>query len=72
MKKYPFWFPNKDNIFGYILFIGLFLLSLDFWGWRQYNPLILGLPFWVYYLLIITLLTSVSFYLFSIRFWRDK
>jgi len=71
LGKYPFWFPNKKNAVVYLLFIVLFLASLDFWGWGQYRPLILGMPFWVYYLIIITLLTSVAFYLFSKHFWRD-
>ena len=71
LKKLPFWFPKKDNAIVYILFIALFLLSLDFWGWGQYKPLILGMPLWVYYLLFLTLLTSVAFYLFSKTYWRD-
>ena len=71
LKKLPFWFPKKENIIVYIVFIVIFLLSLDFWGWGQYKPLILGMPLWVYYLLILTLLTSVAFYLFSKSFWSD-
>ena len=71
MRKLPFWFPKKENIFVYIVFIVIFLLSLDFWGWEQYKPLILGMPLWVYYLLILTLLTSVAFYLFSKSYWSD-
>ena len=71
LKKLPFWFPKKENIIVYIVFIVIFLLSLDFWGWRQYKPLILGMPLWVYYLLILTLLTSVAFYLFSKSYWSD-
>ncbi len=70
--KLPFWFPTKHNAVWYLLFIVLFLLSLDFWGWRQTNPLILGLPFWVWYLFILTLATAVAFYLFSKGHWRDK
>lgn len=71
MVKYPFWFPNKKNILAYVLFIVLFIVSLDFWGWRQSIPLILGMPFWVYYLLILTLLTSLIFHLFAKVYWED-
>jgi hypothetical protein len=71
LKKLPFWFPNRKNAIWYILFILLFLLSLDFWGWNQSKPLILGLPIWMYYLLILTLLTSLAFYLFTKLYWRD-
>ena len=71
LKNLPFWFPKKDNVFWYFLFILLFLFSLDFWGWGQSKPLILGLPLWVYYLLILTLLTSLAFYVFAKYFWRE-
>ena len=70
--KFPFWFPKRNNAIVYLVFIAIFLLSLDFWGWGQSNPLILGLPFWVYYILIITLLTSVAFYIFTKYYWRDN
>ena len=71
MRKLPFWFPKKENAIVYIVVIVIFLFSLDFWGWEQYKPLILGMPLWVYYLLILTLLTSVAFYLFSKSYWSD-
>ncbi|MBN2065778.1 MAG: hypothetical protein JW771_03100 [Candidatus Thermoplasmatota archaeon] len=70
--KLPFWFPTKHNVVWYLLFIVLFLLSLDFWGWGQTNPLILGLPFWVWYLVILTLATAVAFYLFSKCYWGES
>jgi len=72
MKNLPFWFPNKNNIIWYVLLIGLFILSLDFWGWDQSNPLILGLPIWIVYLFILTLSTSIIFYLFTKTFWEDS
>jgi hypothetical protein len=71
LENLPFWFPKKSNAAWYLLFIILFLLSLDFWGWEQSKPLILGLPIWVYYLLFLTLLTSLAFYIFTKRFWRE-
>ena len=70
--KLPFWFPKKDNVIVYLVFIVIFLLSLDFWGWGQSKPMIFGMPLWVYYILIITLLTSVAFYIFSKYYWRDS
>jgi hypothetical protein len=72
MKNLPSWFPNKKNIFWYILFVVLFLLSMDFWGWNQSKPFILGLPIWVIYLFILTIATSFAFYLFSKAFWEDS
>jgi len=72
MKNLPFWFPTKNNVIWYILFIGLFILSMDFWGWNQSNPLILGLPLWVVYLFILTLAISIVFYFFSKTYWEDS
>jgi hypothetical protein len=72
MKNHPFWFPKKNNVIWYIFFIGLFLLSMDFWGWNQSKPLIFGLPLWIVYLLILTLSTSIIFYLFSKTYWEDS
>jgi len=71
LKKVPFWFPKKNNVIWYILFIALFAASLDFWGWGQSKPMFLGLPIWMYYLLILTLFTSLAFYVFTKNYWRD-
>jgi len=68
----PFWFPKKSNVIWYLLFIVTFLLSLDFWGWGQAKPLIIGLPLWVWYLLVLTLFTSFAFYVFCKFVWRDE
>jgi len=68
----PFWFPKKTNVVWYLIFIGLFLLSLDFWWWEKSEPFVFGLPFWVLYLIILTLITSLAFYLFSKYYWRDE
>jgi len=67
----PFWLPKKKNFVWYLLFIGLFLLSLDFWNWGSSNPLFFGLPFWMWYLLFLTLFLSGAFYLFTWFFWRE-
>lgn len=71
MSNLPFWFPKKSNAVWYLLFILLFLLSLDFWNWGQSKPMILGLPVWMWYLLILTLLTSLAFYAFVRFVWRE-
>jgi len=68
--KMPFWFPKKDNAIVYLVFIGIFLLSLDFWGWDQSKPMLLGLPLWMYYLIILTLATSFAFLIFSKYYWE--
>jgi hypothetical protein len=70
MESLPFWFPKKENAFWYLLFVFLFLFSIDFWGWNQVKPMFFGLPIWIIYFLIITLLTSIAFFIFSKVFWR--
>jgi len=69
-RKIP-WFKDIVKIFYFYIFIILFALSLDFWGWGRSEPLILGLPLWVYYLLFLTLLTSGFFYFIAKNVWRD-
>jgi len=72
MKELPFWFPNKKNAFWYLILILLFSASLDFWAWERPVPMVLGLPFWMYYLVILTLFTSLIFYLFAKYYWRGQ
>lgn len=72
MKKLPFWFPTKRNVIWYFLFVFLFILSLDFWNWGSSDPMLFGLPFWVYYLLFLTLFTSLAFYGFSKYYWSKE
>jgi hypothetical protein len=72
MNSLPFWMPRKKNVIWYLLFILLFLLSLDYWQWNMHNPLIYGLPIWVIYFIILTLFTSISFYIFTKFYWRDN
>ena len=66
---------QKIAILGFIVFIALFILSLDFWGWGRptsVDSLVLGLPVWVYYMLFLTLATSVFFYIVVKYVWRDE
>jgi hypothetical protein len=72
LKSLPFWFPKKENAFWYFLFIIIFIFSNDLWGWNHANPMLFGLPVWVIYLLILTILTSIAFYIFSKVFWRTS
>ncbi|MFA5101705.1 MAG: hypothetical protein WC525_00985 [Candidatus Thermoplasmatota archaeon] len=71
MKDLPFWLPKKNTLIWYLLFIGLFLFSLDFWNWGSSTPLLLGLPFWMWYLFGLTLVLSGAYYAFSRFFWRE-
>jgi len=72
MKKKISWFKNKKNIFAFLIFFTIFILSLDFWQWTDNHPFFLGLPLWIYYLIIITLLTSVYYFFITKNIWSDK
>jgi len=62
----------KNYVWCFIVFLALFVLSLDFWGWNSASPMFLGLPIWVYYLLFLTLSLSVFFYIIAKNVWRDE
>ena len=68
----PFWFPKKDNAIVYVVFIGIFLLSLDFWGWDVVTPMFFGMPLWVYYLIFLTLATSVFYWIIATNLWGNE
>lgn len=72
MKNLPFWIPRKKNFVWFIIFILLFVLSIDIWQWYNSNPIYFGLPLWVIYFLFLTLMTSFTFYLFSKYYWSDN
>ena len=72
MNKIFFWMPKKKYLIWFILFIFIFILSNDYWNWNKSNPIILGLPLWMIYFIILTLLTSFAFYLFSTYYWSDN
>jgi len=72
MKKKNSWFKNKKKMFAFLLFFVIFFLSLDFWGWGNNSPFFLGLPIWIYYIIIVTLLTSVYYYFIAKNTWSDK
>ena len=66
---------QKITVFGFIVFLALFILSMDLWGWGQptsADPLILGLPIWIYYLIFLTLATFVFFLIIAKNVWRDE
>ncbi len=65
------WLKDKKRLISFLIFIILFVLSLDFWGWNQSNPKMLGLPIWVYYLILITVSLTLFFYILAKNIWRD-
>jgi hypothetical protein len=49
----------------------IFLLSLDFWNWGRFAPLLMGLPYWVVAFILLNLALSLYYLLFARFYWRD-
>ncbi len=51
----PQWVYNK-----YVwLFVGIFLLAMDFWAWGRVEPVIFGIPLWVGYFIILSAMQTI-------------
>ncbi len=61
---------RKRMIFagGLVLLVAL---SMDFWNWTSAVPLVLGMPFWVIWNILIVLATGFYFLMFSLYLWRN-
>jgi len=46
----PAWLSNAYMY----LFTAIFLLGMDFWAWGNHRPVILGLPYWIYYFALLS------------------
>ena len=56
-----------------IIFVVLFLLSLDFWSWGggpSRGPL--GIPRWIYYFLLLQLALAAAIHFFGRDHWHDE
>lgn len=63
----------QKSSFWYLCFTLIFLLSLDFWSWKQETNLIwLQLPLWVFYFVGLQLLLTVAMLLFAQKFWKTS
>ena len=66
---------HRNIILSFLVFVILFILSLDFWGWgepKSAGSLVFGLPIWICYIVCLTLLTSVFFYILSFNIWGEE
>ncbi len=52
----PGWF--KDRYFWFFSF--LLILSLDFWAWGTAEPLIFGVPYWISYFVLLSILQTIA------------
>ncbi len=69
------WFNSKKNrklmLIGFILTL-TFICSIDFWDWNSAILGFLNFPMWIWYILILTLLLSVTYYFIITFIWRDS
>ncbi len=73
MKNSLSWLKNKkQQVTTILVAIIIFILSFDFWAWNKAEPLILGLPFWVYYMLFLTISLAIFFYIISKNVWSEN
>jgi SSS family solute:Na+ symporter len=51
----PRWLSN-----GYFYFFSaIFVLALDFWAWGKVQPLVLGIPVWIFYFVALSAIQSI-------------
>jgi len=52
----PAWISNR-----YVyLFTGVFILGMDFWAWDRTTPVLLGVPGWIFYFVLLSALQMVG------------
>ena len=52
-------------------FLILVILSIDFWNWKKAKPFFFGIPYWMWYIVSIVLLTAIFYALFAKYEWRE-
>jgi len=69
----PFWFPqSKKNKFWALIFITLFVLSIDFWNWNSDTRVSDWIPVWIIYLIVIQFALAYSLWKFSKEWNLDE
>lgn len=53
---------NVSNPYA-ILFFALFLLATDFWAWNSMGPAVSGIPFWLLYFVLLSIIQTVLTYM---------
>ena len=62
---------EKKTMPWVLVYALILLLSLDFWNWGKAEPFVWGMPYWVFVFIVLNLLLSAYYYLFSRLYWRD-
>jgi SSS family solute:Na+ symporter len=54
--RMPRWLLN-----GYFYFFSaIFILAMDFWAWGKVQPLVLGIPLWIFYFVALSAIQSIG------------
>ena len=68
--------PEAENRGGAWIWLGifgvLFILSNDFWAWGSDKPILVGLPWWIWYFFGLNLLLVVAMIVFVKVFWKNE
>ncbi|KAA0012349.1 hypothetical protein B6U81_01315 [Thermoplasmatales archaeon ex4484_30] len=54
------------------LFALLFFLCIDFWNWSKSEPVILFMPYWMWYIFVLCFVMAMVFALFAKYEWREE
>jgi hypothetical protein len=50
----PGWITERD----FLMSAGIFALSMDFWAWDAVGPVVLGIPVWIAYFMLLSILQT--------------
>ncbi|RLG69988.1 MAG: hypothetical protein DRO11_06865 [Methanobacteriota archaeon] len=56
---------KHKNLVWFLVFLLVFVASIDLWAWGSSTPLILGLPWWVWYFIALNIAMSTLLYLYT-------
>jgi len=65
-------YEARKTLIWFIVFFILSILYFDFWNWGKSTPFFYGLPYWIIYHIILTILTGLVFYIFVQSIWGDE
>jgi SSS family solute:Na+ symporter len=54
--RVPAWLGDR----AFLAFAGIFVLAMDFWAWGAVQPLVAGLPLWIAYFVLLSLLQTAA------------
>lgn len=61
----------QASSFWFFLFSIIFLLSLDFWSWKQGTSLLFfQLPSWLFYFVLLQIILTIALLIFAHKFWK--